>query len=132
MPTASKKEIVLAVANKTGRPTAEVSAVCQSYLDQIVEELARRLDGKTGIQDLWPRFQSGDIVQVVAGALEGEGEVLEEAKTTTGKATILLEFMGRMVKAKVPWDALQFVEDRAVRKQRLPRRTRAASTTSVT
>ena len=41
MPTASKKEIVLAVANKIGRPTAEVSAVCQSYLDQIVEELAK-------------------------------------------------------------------------------------------
>ena len=41
MPTASKKEIVLAVANKTGRPSAEVSAVCQSYLDQIVEELAK-------------------------------------------------------------------------------------------
>ena len=41
MPTASKKEIVLSVANKTGRPSAEVSAVCQSYLDQIVEELAK-------------------------------------------------------------------------------------------
>ena len=33
MPTASKKEIVLAVANKTGRPSAEASAVCQSFLD---------------------------------------------------------------------------------------------------
>jgi integration host factor subunit beta len=41
MPTASKKEIVLSVANKTGRPSAEVSAVCQTYLDQIVEELAK-------------------------------------------------------------------------------------------
>ena len=41
MPTASKKEIVLSVANKTGRPSAEVSAVCQSYLDQIVDELAK-------------------------------------------------------------------------------------------
>jgi integration host factor subunit beta len=41
MPTASKKEIVLSVANKTGRPSAEASAVCQSFLDQIVEELAK-------------------------------------------------------------------------------------------
>lgn len=40
MPTASKKEIVFSVANKTGRPSAEVSAVCQSFLDQIVDELA--------------------------------------------------------------------------------------------
>lgn len=40
MPTASKKEIVFAVANNTGRPSAEVSAVCQSFLDQIVEKLS--------------------------------------------------------------------------------------------
>ncbi|MGE0706393.1 MAG: HU family DNA-binding protein [Planctomycetota bacterium] len=40
MATASKKEIVFSVANKTGRPSAEVSAVCQSFLDQIVNELA--------------------------------------------------------------------------------------------
>jgi len=41
MPTSSKKEIVLAVANKTGRSSAEASAVCQSFLDQVVDELAR-------------------------------------------------------------------------------------------
>ena len=41
MPTSSKKEIVLAVVNKTGRPSAEASAVCQTFLDQIVEELAK-------------------------------------------------------------------------------------------
>ncbi len=40
MPTASKKEIVFSVANKTGRPSAEISTLCQSFLDQIVEELS--------------------------------------------------------------------------------------------
>ena len=41
MATASKKEIVLAVASKSGRPSAEASMVCQSFLEQIVEELAK-------------------------------------------------------------------------------------------
>jgi hypothetical protein len=72
---------------------------------------------------LWGRFQPGDLVKVVAGALEGFGEVVEQAKTPNGRAKVLLEFMGRMVEAKVPWDALQFAEENG-EKTRLPRRTR--------
>lgn len=89
----------------------------------IVDALALRLDEKTGGQGLWRRFQVGDRVKVVAGALEGLGEVVEEAKTPNGRAKVLLEFMGRMVEAKVPWDALLFPEDKG-KTTRVPRRTR--------
>lgn len=92
--------------------------------NEIVDALAQRLDEKSGGQGLWRRFKPGDVVQVVAGALEGLGEVIEQAKSPTGKAKVLLEFMGRMVEAKVPWDALQFVEEHPSEKPRLPRRTR--------
>ena len=92
--------------------------------NEVVAALAERLDEKSGGQGLWRRFQPGDVVQVVAGALEGFGEVVEEAKSPTGKAKVLLEFMGRMVEAKVPWDALQFANEHVNENPRLPRRTR--------
>jgi len=91
---------------------------------EIVDALALRLDEKSGGQDLWGRFQPGDLVKVVAGALEGFGEVVEQAKTPNGRAKVLLEFMGRMVEAKVPWDALQFANEHVNENPRLPRRTR--------
>jgi transcriptional antiterminator RfaH len=90
---------------------------------EFVDALALRLDEKSGGQGLWRRFQAGDMVKVVAGALEGLGEVVEEAKTPKGRAKVMLEFMGRMVEAKVPWDSLQFSE-MTWEKRRLPRRTR--------
>ena len=90
---------------------------------EIVDALALRLDEKTGGQGLWRRFQPGDLVKVVAGALRGRGEVVEVAKTPNGRAKVLLEFMGRMVEAKVPWDALQSAKMNWG-KPRLPRRTR--------
>jgi transcriptional antiterminator RfaH len=89
--------------------------------NEIIEALAERLDEKSGGEGLWRRFQPGHLVQVVAGALEGLGEVVEEAKSPTGKAKVLIEFMGRMVEAKVPWDALQFTHEQVEQK---PRRTR--------
>ena len=60
----------------------------------------------------------------VARSLEGLGEVVEGAKSPNGSAKVLLEFMGRLVQAKVPWDALQFAEEHPLEKARLPRRTR--------
>lgn len=92
--------------------------------NEIVEALALNLDEKSGGEGLWRRFQPGDLVQVVAGALEGLGEVVEIAKSPTGRAKVLLEFMGRLVEAKVPWDALQFAEEPPMEKPRLHRRTR--------
>jgi transcription antitermination factor NusG len=91
--------------------------------EEIVNALALELDEKSGGQGLWRRFQPGDHVKVIAGALEGFGEVVEEAKTPNGRAKVLLEFMGRIVEAKVPWDALQSAEKNSG-KPRHPRRTR--------
>lgn len=90
----------------------------------VVDALSQRLDEKDGGQGLWRRFRPGDLVQVDTGSLEGIGEVIEGAKSPTGSAKVLLEFMGRLVQAKVPWDALQFAEERPLERQRLPRRTR--------
>jgi len=92
--------------------------------NEIMVALAERLDERNGGQGLWRRFQPGDLVQVIAGALEGIGEVVEEAKSPSGKAKVLLEFMGRTIQAKVPWDALQCANEHTNAPPRLPRRTR--------
>jgi len=90
---------------------------------EIVDALASELDEKNGGRGLWRRFQRGDHVKVVAGVIEGSGEVIEEAKTPKSRAKVLLEFMGRVVEAKVPWEVLESA-DKDNGKPRLPRRTR--------
>ena len=91
---------------------------------EVVDALSRRLDEKDGGQGLWRRFQPGDLVQIATGSLDGLGEVVEGARSPTGRAKVLLEFMGRLVHAKVPWDALQLVEEHPLEQHRAPRRTR--------
>ena len=78
-----------------------------SIPDEVVDELARRIDTLNNGAGLWSRFGPGDIVRVVFGAMDSDAEVLEGAKTSSGKTKVLLEFMGRLISAKVPWESLR-------------------------
>jgi transcriptional antiterminator RfaH len=73
---------------------------------------------------LWRRYQAGETVQVVSGTINSLAVVLEEAKSPHARVNILLEFMGRMVRAQVPWVNLQPVEDQPPAQHHAPRRTR--------
>ena len=92
--------------------------------DEVINGLARQLDEKHGGDGLWRRFQPGNLVKIVTGVLEGTGEIVEEAKSPTGKTKILLEFMGRMVEVKVPWEALQLAGKPGADVPKSSRRTR--------
>ena len=92
--------------------------------DEVITELSRRVDEITGGEGLWRRFRRGEKVRVVSSTLDSLGEVVEEAKSPHARAKVLLQFMGRLVQAQVPWDALQPLEEHPVGKQRFPRRTR--------
>lgn len=92
--------------------------------DGLIEELARRLEEMNQGHGLWRRFRTGDQVRIVSGGIDSLAEVLEEAKSPQAHAKVLFEFMGRIIRAKVPWKDLRPAEDQAWGNHRAPRRTR--------
>lgn len=92
--------------------------------DDVITELAQRIQGINTGKGLWRRFRPGEQVLVVSHGLEELGRVVEEAKTPQARARVLLHFMGRLVQAHVPWENLRPVADDEVERRRQPRRTR--------
>ena len=92
--------------------------------EEFVPSLMQRLESIGQEGGLWRRFSKGEIVQIAAGNVEGLAEVLEEPKSPRDKARVLMEFMGRLVRAQVPWQDLRPVEDGPIPNHRGPRRTR--------
>ena len=98
--------------------------VAPSIPDDVVSELAQRVEQINGTTGLWRRFIPGEKVKVISGALEGLAEVVEEAKSPEGRARVLLQFMGRLVPLLVPWENLRPVQESDIERPRPPRRTR--------
>jgi len=89
-----------------------------------VDMIIARLDELSGGEGLWRRFKPGETVWVESGSIQGLAQVIEEAKSPKARAKVLLEFMGRMIHAQVPWEGLSPVGDKPVGTSRLARRTR--------
>ena len=92
--------------------------------DEVIEALMEQSEAINRQGGLWRRFQAGEKVQVVSGHLEGLAEVVKDAKSPQARVQVLLEFMGRLVKAHVPWENLRPVEEREIVRSTAPRRTR--------
>jgi transcriptional antiterminator RfaH len=92
--------------------------------DDLVQELAKNVDELNGDNGIWRRYRTGEQVWVNSPGLDCLAEVLEEAKSPQARARVLLHFMGRKVKAQVPWKDLRPVEYRLPERPRTPRRTR--------
>lgn len=95
-----------------------------SVPDQVVDDLIERLKTVNEQGGPWQQFQAGEIVRVISHSLEGYGEVVEEAKSTGSRVKVLLEFMGRMVSAHIPWENLETVDQGTRDVYIRPRRTR--------
>jgi len=92
--------------------------------DIVVEQLADRVDAINSGDGLWRRFRKGETVRVVSGKLESLAVIVEEAKSPQSRAKVLLEFMGRLVQAQVPWQHLSPSEDGSSNEHTALRRTR--------
>ena len=93
--------------------------------DEVICELQRRVESiNSGKGGLWRRFLPGETVRVVSHGVEGLGEVIQEAKTPQARARVLLQFMGQLVQAQVPWSDLRPVDDQQSQDRYLTRRTR--------
>lgn len=92
--------------------------------DEVIMQLVSRVHEINAAKGLWRRFRRGETVLVVSKSIQGLGQVVQEAKSPQARAKVLMEFMGRLVQAQVPWLHLRAVEDNPREPQRVPRRTR--------
>jgi len=98
-----------------------------SVPDEIIDELAVRAETMSGRGGLWPRYQPGDKVSVSVGPIESLAEVVEGARSPTARVRVMLEFLGRLIEAEVPWQDVQPMgayQANSNWNERRPRRTR--------
>ena len=94
--------------------------------DEVIDELARRIRTINSHGGHWDRFQPGQTVRVTSGWIDNLAKVVEEPESPKARVRVLLNFMGRLVRARVPWEDLQPVGEAQVRafRSRSARRTR--------
>lgn len=102
----------------------DFDGIVPSLPNEFVDSLHRRLANIDDQGGLWRRFHRGEKVRVMAGNVQELAEVLEEPKSPQARVRVLMEFMGRLVPAQVPWESLSPAEEEQVSNNRVPRRTR--------
>ena len=85
--------------------------VASSIADDIVDELARRVESINDNGGLWIRYKPGQKVRVVSGQFESLAQVAEEPTSSDSKVRVLLEFMGQLVSAEVPWSDMHIAPE---------------------
>ena len=103
-----------------------------SLSDEVVNDLMGRVSSINQGGKLPIVFQQGDLVEVTMSSFNTMAKVLESGNSSKGTIKVLLEFMGRLINADVPWQHVQPVgpesssqnNDSANGPSRLPRRTR--------
>ena len=74
--------------------------------DEVISELKRRVNAFDLQGGMWEKFESGQVVQVSLGKIEGLATVLGSPSSPESRVNVLLDFMGRQVRAEVPWLSL--------------------------
>ncbi|MCE2463811.1 MAG: hypothetical protein J4F46_07875 [Dehalococcoidia bacterium] len=78
-----------------------------SLPDGVVNELYQRARAISRNGGLWPRLKPGDRVRVAFGPLNSLAEVVEGAESPGARVRVLMEFLGRMIEARVPFGSVQ-------------------------
>ena len=95
--------------------------------DEVIDYVAERANAINGTGGLWHSFQPGETVRVTLGPTESLAEVIEGAKSPEARVRVLLELLGHLVEAKVPWRNVQPVSANGIMWNltgKRPRRTR--------
>ena len=100
--------------------------------DKVINDLMERVSSINERGELPIAYQDGDLVEVTMSSFNTTARVLKSANSSKGTIKVLLEFMGRLINAEVPWQHIQPVipENRSLGicidrgPSRLPRRTR--------
>ena len=94
--------------------------------DQVVAQLAERIASIDRGGGLWTQFRRGQKVRVVSGPMDNLAEIVDEPTSPEDRVRVLLQFMGRLVAAQVPWQDLRPLQDHQhlISSSRAVRRTR--------
>lgn len=94
--------------------------------DEVVSELAQRVETINSEGGLWSRYRRGDTVRVVSGKMDGLAQVVDEPQSPQARVRVLLHFMGRLVPAQVSWQDMRPVQQETDtdNQGRISRRTR--------
>jgi len=98
----------------------EVPSISDSEMVVLKERLDRINEQGGNLK----RFTPGEIVRINTENFQGLAEILAGGKSPQSQANVILQFMGRLVQAQVPWESLEPVEDRLEEISRARRRTR--------
>ena len=85
----------------------QFDGVVPTVPDEVMAELGRRLSAMENEGGYWRRYRLGEKVVINSGPMETMAEVLEEPKSPESRVRVLLDFMGQLVTAHVPWQDLQ-------------------------
>ncbi len=80
--------------------------VIPTVTNAIIKELSEKVVSINNDGGIWHKYQVGDIVMVTFCGTDSFGEVLSVPKTYAKPIEILLDFMGRDVRAKVSADKI--------------------------
>jgi len=97
-----------------------------SVPDTIISELSRTVDNVNMNGGSWRRFPPGEMVRITSGWMDHVAKVLEQPQSPDSKVSVILHFMGKLVRASVPWKDLEpvnggsdeFPSNRPVRRTR--------------
>jgi transcription antitermination factor NusG len=78
--------------------------------DEVVHELQSRLQAMNRDHTAWRSFNAGQTVYVTSKLFQGLAEIANGSVSTEGRIKIILQFMGRLVPAQIPWANLQHLE----------------------
>jgi transcriptional antiterminator RfaH len=78
-----------------------------SLPDEVLNDLIERVSSINDEGELPISVQQGDLVEVTMSSFNAVAEVLESGKSRKGNIKVLLEFMGRLIHADVPWQHVQ-------------------------
>jgi transcriptional antiterminator RfaH len=94
------------------------------------EDVNKLMDSINEINDtggLWRRYQVGEMVNVKSNTVSGLAKVLEVSKSPRSRVKVLMEFMGQLVPAQVPWESIEplgLSQENENGPDKAPRRTR--------
>ena len=95
-----------------------------SLPNETVLDLISHLDSLDRTGGRWHNFEIGERVEVVSGTIIGMAEITESVKSPNSSVKVLLEFMGGLVRAEIPFKDLRPIECNPGIKEKIPRRTR--------
>ena len=78
--------------------------------DEVIAELAQRVNAFNETGGLRTHYLPGDRVRVMFGATEALAKVTEETKSPQARVGVLMEFFGGSVRAQVPWQNLRLAD----------------------